>query len=781
MEFENDFFRFNLRMESASFDLQSKQQTGMGFCGARLGVLFRKQGRKEETGGKWADFTIRREDHQNKQHGGMNVLSLSRGFSDKNIFLRITFALPESKPIFLWKMEMGNFGSAPIRLEKFVLLLIEAGNVPFLTFGNRGKTDLAFYSNGWQSWCRSAVYGEKERMWQTNVKLLQGPQWINPSTPTSRRRGHFASDFFTILGDRSSRRGWIFGFLSQRHQFGVITTRLDKRRNLTMFADGDDCVVPPGARVESDWAVALPIRLDDVDPMKEYIEAVGRENEIALTKPKPLGWSSWYEFYARIDEEKIQRNLDAVINVQKMLPMDLFQIDDGYERQVGDWLACKKSFPSGVAPFSRICKDHGLQAGLWQAPFIVHPRSKLAKQHPEWLLRNRWKGLANSGFNWNIFTTALDLTHPGVIAHIGKVIGTAVRAWGFSFLKLDFLYAAAIAGRHADGTQTRAQVIHTAMRVIRDSAGGETFLLGCGAPLGSMLGLVDGMRIGADMFEHWVTKVPGLTWFLKHEANAPSVRNAIQNILTRAMFHNRWWINDPDVLLLRETLGLNLHEIQSVASMIAMTGGMLMLSDNLPGISPARLRIAQQLIPPLDQRPWVLDWFDRQTPRRLRLELTGAAGEWWLISYSNWSDTSQDLVLHPRDYHLPEGPFMARSFWEKRLYEFSHTKPLKVVLAPHQTILLAVRRWRSSELLYLGSDLHVSQGLEVAFFSQKRNTTELTFRFPKRMSGSFDLYSPRMVKNALMEKKDISFEEIQEDVYRFSLLVDRQAKLILHH
>ena len=31
----------------------------------------------------------------------------------------------------------------------------------------------------------------------------------------------------------------------------------------------------------------------------------------------------------------------------------------------------------------------------------------------------------------------------------------------------------------------------------------------------------------------------------------PSVRNALQNVLCRLPLHQRWWINDPDCLLLR--------------------------------------------------------------------------------------------------------------------------------------------------------------------------------------------------------------------------------------
>lgn len=710
----------------------------------------------------------------------MDTLTFSRGHVQHNVFIKIIFAMPRRKPFFLWKIEFGNHGSSPIVLKDIVLFSVNGGHPSGISFTRSERSRLAFYSNGWQSWSRTAVYGEDEVMWQTNVRLFQGPQWINRKTPTPRRKGHYASDFFAVIGDRESRLGWVLGFLSQRRQFGVITAALGKRREIQMFADGDDILMPPGMKVETDWAIAAPVRVDDRDPLGEFIDAVARENDIHLTKAKPVGWSSWYEFYTKIDEVKLRRNLDAIAANQKFLPIGLFQIDDGYESQVGDWLTFHKNFPAGVKPFADACRENGLKAGLWQAPFIVHPWSRLAREHPDWLLRTRIGGLANTGFNWNVFTTALDLTHPQAIGYVKKVTETAVKNWGFNFLKLDFLYSAAISGKHKDPSKTRAQVISHAMKTIRDAAGDDVFLLGCGAPIGSMLGWVDGMRIGADMFEHWITKVLGATWLLRHEANAPSVRNAIQNIITRAMFHNRWWINDPDVLLVRDKMELTLDEIHSTASMIAMTGGMLMLSDNLPGLTPERVRIATQLVPPLDQRAWVLDWFDRQTPCRLRLDMEGVTGMWWLISYSNWSDGKQDAVIAPEEYRLPADRYIARSFWDGSIHQFSEKDPLVLKnVAPHCTVLLAVRQYDPKSALYLGSDMHISQGQELSRFTRKGHSLELCFDIPKSMSGSFDVYSPDPVISAGMGKTRLQVRKIQAGVYRIALNVDRNATIKL--
>jgi hypothetical protein len=63
---------------------------------------------------------------------------------------------------------------------------------------------------------------------------------------------------------------------------------------------------------------------------------------------KIFGYTSWYNYYQNINEEIIIRDLKALDN-----RFNLFQIDDGYETFVGDWLDVdKKKFPNGL----KVCK-----------------------------------------------------------------------------------------------------------------------------------------------------------------------------------------------------------------------------------------------------------------------------------------------------------------------------------------------------------------------------------------------------------------------------------------
>jgi hypothetical protein len=62
-----------------------------------------------------------------------------------------------------------------------------------------------------------------------------------------------------------------------------------------------------------------------------------------LSSPPITGWCSWYNLDAYINEENILDHLHAAQAVaeRENLPMRVFQIDDGFTPEIGDWLEVK--------------------------------------------------------------------------------------------------------------------------------------------------------------------------------------------------------------------------------------------------------------------------------------------------------------------------------------------------------------------------------------------------------------------------------------------------------
>ncbi|MFC1997658.1 hypothetical protein ACFLXI_08660, partial [Chloroflexota bacterium] len=413
-------------------------------------------------------------------------------------------------------------------------------------------------------------------------------------------------------------------------------------------------------------------------------------------------------------------------------------------------------------------------------PFIVHSKSQLKRRHPNWLLRNHLGQPVNAGFGWSNFSTALDLTQPDALDYATEVVHTAIHEWGYQFLKLDWLYAAAVKCRYHDRTKTRAQVLRMGLETLREAAGPDIHLLGCAAPLGTSIGIFDSMRIGADVDSSWMPSFLGIQFPFKKEYSMPSIRNAIQNTLTRAPLHQRWWINDPDCLLVRSDSSLTLPEVQTLASIIAFSGGPLLISDDLQQLQPERLQIAEQLVPLIGQRPRVLDWFDTASPRLLRLDLENTTGKWYLLAVFNWEDEHQEISLPLEKFDLPKGKYFAREFWSGDTFQISDGMLTIEHIPAHGVQLLALRPYQTEQACYLGSSLHISQGMEVAQWSGTASNISFRLERPGKAQGHIDLYSPHHLKSIKINQEEIEWRADDKDIYRLQVQFEHTAEIIIN-
>jgi len=335
-------------------------------------------------------------------------------------------------------------------------LMIKPGD---LSLGSPSPEMLTFYSNGWQSWSSTGIFKQGDKQHTSIISKFQSPQIYNPSTPHHNDGVHFSGDMFGVLCDTGSRVGLLAGFISQREHFGSLEAEMGAEPELAMWANGDNVRLDPGKTVRTDWAAINFLNLDDSYPIAIYLEQVAREHQIQSVEDVPVGWCSWYHFYQDITEEIIEANRESILKIKDQVPLPLLQIDDGFETLPGDWFDFVPGFPEGVKPLAEKAEKSGLTPGLWLAPFIVHPKAKLVKEHPEWLLRDERDKPASAGFVWNTFCYGLDITIPEALDYACSVIRTAVYDWGFKYLKLDFLYAAALEGKYQDPTRSRAQVL----------------------------------------------------------------------------------------------------------------------------------------------------------------------------------------------------------------------------------------------------------------------------------------------------------------------------------
>ena len=136
-------------------------------------------------------------------------------------------------------------------------------------------------------------------------------------------------------------------------------------------------------------------------------------------------------------------------------PSTSCSLDDGYQAEIGDWLEFSDRFRSLPGTVERI-RQEGLRAGIWIAPFLVGSQSRLAAEHPDWLVRDSDDLPVQALRNWGQDTHPLDVTHLDVREHLARVFGWFTEI-GIDFFKIDFVYAAALTGQRHDGHLTDEQ------------------------------------------------------------------------------------------------------------------------------------------------------------------------------------------------------------------------------------------------------------------------------------------------------------------------------------
>ena len=303
---------------------------------------------------------------------------------------------------------------------------------------------------------------------------------------------------------------------------------------------------------------------DDFDEGMRSFETTFPKRDL----PKIFGYTSWYNYYQNIDEATLLRDLDALDD-----RFDLFQIDDGYESFVGDWLTVdQKKFPNGLVPIVEKIHARGFKAGIWMAPFAVEEKSALFAEHRDWLKVGEDGKLLKCGGNWSGFYT-LDLDNKEAVEYIKKCL-LHYADLGFDFFKLDFLYAAALPPY---GGRTRCMVQEAAYALLRETLG-DKIILGCGANLANACGKFDYMRVGPDVSLKFDD-----AWFMRFfHRERISTKVTLQNTIYRSFLDGRFFGNDPDVFLLRkENISLSDDQKRALATINALFGSVLMTSDNI--------------------------------------------------------------------------------------------------------------------------------------------------------------------------------------------------------
>ncbi len=303
---------------------------------------------------------------------------------------------------------------------------------------------------------------------------------------------------------------------------------------------------------------------------------------------KPIvGWCTWEAYRRDMSEKDI---VDATrMFARKLRPygMEYIQVDDGYEIlplpvNVNDtisqaWLETKDEFPSGHAGLVKKIKSYGMKAGIWSSSAIYN--DEWADINKQYLICDK-DGTPLLG-DWQKYI--LDCREESLDIHLRPYLEGMQKA-GYEYFKIDAIRHLLYDGLHEAvllGLMSNDEAEHRFRRFLevgREGIGSDAYWLSSWGILMQMVGLCDACRISQDAMPNWsgmqMQLVESARWFFTQ----------------RILFQN-----DPDHVCVRAPFEWS----RSVLSMVALTGGLFMLSDALHEYDNKRLNLIRKCIPPL--------------------------------------------------------------------------------------------------------------------------------------------------------------------------------------
>ena len=80
----------------------------------------------------------------------------------------------------------------------------------------------------------------------------------------------------------------------------------------------------------------------------------------------------------------------------------------------------EKKFPNGIKPIVEKIHSLGMKAGVWMAPISAEVNSVIAKEHPDWLIKDKKGNSILVGCSWSRHYV-YDIYNPEVREYVKKL------------------------------------------------------------------------------------------------------------------------------------------------------------------------------------------------------------------------------------------------------------------------------------------------------------------------------------------------------------------------
>ena len=311
--------------------------------------------------------------------------------------------------------------------------------------------------------------------------------------------------------------------------------------------------------------------------------------------PKLIGWNTWDYYLNRVTPEDIFENIEAMKNMPFADKLKYIVIDDGWQKEWGEWRENEK-FACGLDTVAKRIEECGFTAGIWMAPLLVKSSCGVFEELQECFCKKEdGNHLRSEGG-----TYVLDPTHPRAEAFILDNY-RYLYAMGYRLFKIDYLSPITAVKSFYDKGATPYSALAELIVKIREATGEDAVILGCSLPVQCGADIAPSMRIGVDIHNHfshvvWIAEMLSWTWMYNcrntridpdflivrglETADEPLIWEGTpnytapkrrQDMTDAEFFKTRWRQGDQ----------FNAIEAETWAYLVAMSGGNIFLSDKM--------------------------------------------------------------------------------------------------------------------------------------------------------------------------------------------------------
>lgn len=471
------------------------------------------------------------------------------------------------------------------------------------------------------------------------------------------------------------------------------------------------------------------------------------------------GWCSWEAYHSDVTQENITYAAKA-LQPLKPYGLSVMQLDDGFQQTavpmkkgapVGDsWLNLNEKFPKGHSGIIGAMKGGGFTAGIWTNATLTNKEGAESlgiclKDEKGELIRGDW------------IQYVLDCKPETLARHVTPYY-RAFREAGYSYFKSDSLrhliydgmQEAVRLGLMDDETARANQRAY--MEAAREGIGEDAYYLSCWGVLSQSIGVCDAMRVATDSNPTW----GAFSMQLRETARWFFAQRVLFTI-------------DPDVVCVRGPLPW----ARMLLSLVALTGGLMMISDDPALYDEERMDLIKRTIPGLTTHAAETGPVDYTTPaccstrgrdeREASFDIShiddtkAPFSSLWATHFEQngrrWCVAQRCAVvpLAPASIPVedlaldPAKAYIAFDYWNQTVVPVAGAALSFPPLDLGDTTVVSLVEKEGSLPLLLGSDRHVSMDMvSVRAFAATRKEARLSISGFAGLKVVYTLYGPTL-------------------------------------